>query len=532
MTKVLDNTDAGSSLPDGEARERITASLDETLFVEAGAGSGKTSSLVDRIVNLVVAGGVPVGRIAAITFTEAAARELRTRVRDAMIDRGAKGAGDVESAAFTTLHGFALRLLSDHAIEAGLPPGFGVVDEITSALDFERAWRLFTGRIGDDLSLLDLQERAAALDVKLSGFSSVAKSFDDNWDLLERFDQLAGGILTPLSELDFGDLLHRLLALGRLNRLCISDEDLLAAGIDSLVASVEALTWEEPLLVVQGLKSLNWPPRRRGRKDSWRSPGIDHVRAEIESLRTEVDEFLDRLRAEVIGQLTVLVAKHVLDRVADRQRSGQLSFHDLLVLARRLLRSNETVRQGLHQRYTRILLDEFQDTDPIQIELAVLLAHPGPVTGRGWQDLAAELPAGRLVVVGDPKQAIYRFRRADIGVYAQTERVLVDEATKLVANFRSVPGVVEWVNEVFGQAIGEGVEEVQPPYTPLTAVRPAHPQGQVPVTVLGGPHDRGVGIGEIRELEAADVAAIVCHIMADDWPVQVEGSGGPQRSEQ
>ena len=173
-------------LPDQAARDRITTDIDKTLFVEAGAGSGKTSSLVDRIVNLVDQGAVPVVRIAAITFTEAAARELRTRVRDAMVARNLRAAGDIEAAAFTTLHGFALRLLTDHAIEAGLPPGFGVVDEITSALDFERDWRLFVGHIGDDLTLLELQERAAALDIKLSAFSTVARSFDDNWDLLAK----------------------------------------------------------------------------------------------------------------------------------------------------------------------------------------------------------------------------------------------------------------------------------------------------------------------------------------------------------
>ena len=519
-------------LPDADARMQITTSLDDTMFVEAGAGSGKTSSLVDRIVNLVDDAGVPVARIAAITFTEAAARELRTRVRDAMLARGLKSAGDVESAAFTTLHGFALRLLSDHAIEAGLPPGFGVVDEISSALDFERDWRLFIGRIGDDLSLLELQERAAALDVKLGDFASVAKSFDDNWDLLERFESLASGELGDLSALDFSDLLARVRALGELNALCISDDDLLARAIRGLVQSVEALEGEDPLLVVQGLKILGFPRGRKGRKESWRGPGVDHVRAEVAALDAEVKQLIDDLRAEVISQITTLVAKHVLDRVADRQQAGQLSFHDLLVLARRLLRSDEPVRLGLHQRYTRILLDEFQDTDPIQIELAVLLAHPGPIDGRTWEELATTLPPGRLTVVGDPKQAIYRFRRADIMVYSRTEDVLVDESTKLVANFRSVPGIVEWVNDMFGVAIGDGVEGAQPPYTALKAVRPANPKIDVPVTVLGGPHDRSVGVGEIRELEAADVAAIACHIMDEEWPVQVEGTGGPGRSEQ
>ncbi|MEL7157617.1 MAG: UvrD-helicase domain-containing protein, partial [Actinomycetota bacterium] len=165
-------------LVDVDARNRVTTDLEATLFVEAGAGSGKTTSLVQRIVRMVRA-GVPVTRIAAITFTEAAATELRHRVRDQLeqagIDQGdqqlVNAAGMVESAAFTTLHGFALRLLADHPVEAGLPPGFAVADEIASMLDFDEQWRLFAGQIGDELELLDLQERAAKGSVSSRGDS-------------------------------------------------------------------------------------------------------------------------------------------------------------------------------------------------------------------------------------------------------------------------------------------------------------------------------------------------------------------------
>ncbi len=518
------SSDPRPSLPDQEARDRITGELDRTLFVEAGAGSGKTSSLVDRIVNMVDHGRVPVHRIAAITFTEAAARELRTRVRDAMVSRRVPGAGDVESAAFTTLHGFALRILTDHAIEAGLPPGFGVVDEITSALEFERDWRLFIGHVGDDLGLLELQQRAAALSIRLDSFSTVAKSFDDNWDLLESFDELVEGRLAPLSDLGTEALLDRIIELEQVTSSCISDGDKMCAAIIDVANQARALVRSEPLVQLRNLESLKLPGRI-GVKTNWREPGIEHVRSRIGDLKADIGAHLGQLRHEVISRFVILVAAHVLRRVRSRQDNGQLSFHDLLVLARRLLRNDETVRRTLHQRYSRILLDEFQDTDPIQIELAVLLAHPGPVAGRSWQELAGELPAGRLVVVGDPKQAIYRFRRADIRVYAETGEVLDTEPTKLVTNFRSVPGIVAWVNELFGSVIGDGVPEAQPAYTALAAARASHPDIDVPVTVLGHPHDKSFGVGQIRELEAADVAAVVCRIMEEEWPVLSEGGG-------
>jgi ATP-dependent exoDNAse (exonuclease V) beta subunit len=201
----------------------------------------------------------------------------------------------------------------------------------------------------------------------------------------------------------------------------------------------------------------------------------------------------------------------------------------------------------LHQRYSRLLLDEFQDTDPIQIELAVLLASSEPVGDRPWPELAAALEPGRLVVVGDPKQSIYRFRRADIGVYSKTEEVLVERTTRLVTNFRSVPGILDWVNALFGAVMGEGQPGVQPHYVALHPARQAGPpiealaeqhaddraidgaddgandraneRAAVPVTVLGGPHDKSIPVRQIREEEAADVAAVACRIMEEGWPV-------------
>lgn len=523
-------------LIDQQDRDVITGALDQTLFVEAGAGSGKTSSLVERIVNLVQTDGVPVTRIAAITFTEAAARELRTRVRDALEKRGAGdpqgltgslevAAGQVESAAFSTLHSFALRMLSDHPIEAGLPPGFGVVDEITSTLEFDESWRVFVGRIGDDMSLLELQERAAALNIDLRHFAGVARRFDDNWDLLE--------LVTPepptLSDISFTETLGGLDELRELAGLCVVPEDLYLKPFLAYIDQVDQIRFADPIEQLQTLRTLKLPPRNKGKKASWRDPGIDHVRGRVAEFQDRLLADIDRYRNEVMEYFITLVADFVSARVEQRQIKGELAYHDLLVLARRLLRSDEVVRQTLHQRYSRILLDEFQDTDPIQIELAVLLASAKPVGNTPWYELAADLPPGRLVVVGDPKQSIYRFRRADIGVYSRTEDVLVDNTCRLTTNFRSVPGVLAWVNSVFTTAMGAGEPGKQPPYVPLTPARDQPPAEEPPVTVLGGPHDKSVKIHRIREAEGADVAAITCRIMADGWLVERDGGWLPAR---
>ncbi len=544
-------------LVDKVDREIITRALDRTLFVEAGAGSGKTSSVVERIVNLVDVDGVPVTRIAAITFTEAAARELRTRVRDRLEQRAEHSrsaaleaaAGQVEAAAFSTLHSFALRILTDHPIEAGLPPGFGVIDEITSTLEFDESWRIFVGQVGDDMTLLDLQERAAAMGIELRQFAGVARRFDDNWDLLD----LLTADPPKLSDIVFDDLLSGLDELRSLSELCVVDGDKYLERLQAYIAEVERLAGADPLDQVQTFRQLKLPPRNRGKTASWRTPGLDHVRVTVSEFHQGLLDRIDRYRHEVMDHFITLVAGFVSARVEQRQVKGELAFHDLLVLARRLLRQDEVVRQTLHQRYSRILLDEFQDTDPIQIELAVLLASSEPVGQRPWQELAARLEPGRLVVVGDPKQSIYRFRRADIGVYSQTEDVLVNQPSRLTTNFRTVPGVLEWINRVFDEAIGDGEPGKQPPYVPLAPARAPAPAehrpaadgptgpgeesegdsgdhcGPAPVTVLGSGHDPSVKIHQIRELEGQDVAAVTCRIMSEGWLVERDGQWLPAR---
>lgn len=125
--------------------------------------------------------------------------------------------------------------------------------------------------------------------------------------------------------------------------------------------------------------------------------------------------------------------------------AGRLEFHDLLVLARDLLR-----REALHLRYPVLLLDEFQDTDPIQIELAVRIAGGAAAVQDRWEDVL--VPPGSLFVVGDPKQSIYRFRRADIAMYLRSQKVIGEHVT-MSTNFRTVAPVVSWVNHVFSRLI-------------------------------------------------------------------------------
>ncbi len=227
-----------------------------------------------------------------------------------------------------------------------------------------------------------------------------------------------------------------------------------------------------------------------------------------------------RYRQAVIG---AIAARFVLDGARARAAAGTLEFHDLLVLARRLLATAPGTRRTLHERYRRVLLDEFQDTDPIQLEIAIRLTAAPAEQGADASSLVP-LP-GRLFVVGDPKQSIYRFRRADIAMYLGAQRRLGAPGEFLTANFRSSRAVIDWVNGVFSRVI-EPADGVQPAYVALDVCRPG-PTDHGSVTVLGVvPHaDDELRAQELRQREADSVAAAVAAALRDGWLVG-DGHGG------
>ena len=207
----------------------------------------------------------------------------------------------------------------------------------------------------------------------------------------------------------------------------------------------------------------------------------------------------------------------VLESAEARRADGRLEFHDLLVLARNLLRDNAEVRATLQQRYQRLLLDEFQDTDPIQIEIAVRIAGGAAATQAHWEDV--HVPQGSLFVVGDPKQSIYRFRRADIAMYLRAQQMLGGEVA-LTTNFRTGAPILDWVNAVFGKLI-QPHPDMQPQYQPLDRSRGAPTVG-APVTVLGAAraHPDKLRADELREHEAADVARSIVQALDKGWTTQ------------
>ena len=536
-------------LVDEAARRRITSEgLDDLLFVEAGAGTGKTQQLVGRVVALVLDRGVPMREIAAITFTEAAASELRGRVREAferLVHDGTVGEDrrrdaevalvDLDGAAIGTVHSFAQRVLAEHPIEAELPPHVEVLDEVESLLAFGRRWeahvdRMFANPALDEVIALASRLRIRLDDRKFASLRNVAAVFSDNWDRLDR----VAAVSLEVTPIDREPAMKAVAAFAPVLDQCRGMDDKLALhwlGKEEALLRVAAALVEEPDRRLLGhLDPLGSIDRGGlGIAAAWGgADGKAEARAVAAAVDAALAEITEALSDAVLCVLAGEVARFTLAAADERRREGRLEFHDLLVLARRLLRDSVDARVALHQRYSRLLIDEFQDTDPIQIELAMLIASAvgGGPPPASWSDIAID--GARLFFVGDPKQSIYRFRRASIRLFLEARARFAAGTVRLSTNFRTVAPLVTWVNDVFGELMAEERPGEQPGYDPLDAHRPDGPAGHH-VTLLGGPHtkEEKLSAGALRELEAATVADAVAGILAepDRWPVEDDDTG-------
>ncbi len=548
--------------PDQPARERIGSALDETLFVEAGAGSGKTTALVGRVLALVTGEGadgrahppVPLSSVAAITFTEKAGAELRERLRRVLEETAAAdpdhpraalcraGLDELDGAAIGTLHSFAQRILVEHPVEAGLPPRVEVLDEVTSGVEFEARWARFSDELYADAAYARTFLLLFAAGVRDTTPHALARTFDANWDLVDEAVDPHAPPPRPAGP-RVAAVLDRVEEVCALVGECIDPTDLLCLKLQEVgewAATVRAATDEEAQVEAlrQARASTSTFRPRGGRKGSWRVSS-DVVKADLRRLEETVDEVLREIADECAHHLGAAIRRFTLASAAERRARGTLEFHDLLVLARSLLRDpvhGARTRRSLHQRYQRLLLDEFQDTDPIQIELAVRIAAADPESEAAAHPDWKQVPVapGRLFVVGDPKQSIYRFRRADIGVFLDAQRLLAGDGASLTltANFRTVPGITDWVNTTFAALMAEPPDDElpltpRPDYVALDAVRTDPPAGTGPtVAVLGRhAHTGRPSASEVRTAEAADVVATVQRARDEAWPVG-DGTGG------
>jgi ATP-dependent exoDNAse (exonuclease V) beta subunit len=408
------------------------------LLLDAGAGSGKTSVLVERFARAVNEDGIGVGQILTITFTEKAAAELRERIRlrlrDAGLDEAARA---TEGAWISTIHAFCARILRTHALDAGLDPEFSVLDEREVA-----------------------PLRRAALDAAMQA----AAQTPEGSELISAFGPgtLRGTIAATYSELRARGALEPTLPAAPeppnpldLRSACLLVEDL------ALVVQRELGAGKDPgRRVLDAIDMLERAPAILESGRPW--PGqLERLRlgSNAGALKSQAcEDYRDALEEleQMAAETAVVTARDAFDTLLReygsrytelKRRRSALDFGDLELLARGVLRRPE-IGNRYRERFTRVMVDEMQDTNSVQLELI---------------DLVTQLD---LVMVGDAQQSIYGFRHADVELFEQRGQRLeaIGARASLATNFRSRAEILGALNAAFAAALGES-------YRPLKAGR-------------------------------------------------------------
>jgi len=554
------NQHAGSGSPpllDSEARNRIRSDLGTSLIVEAAAGTGKTTELVKRIVALFQTGLAQPDQVVAVTFTRRAAGELKLRIRRELEQGlvqsppGSKEAANLEHAIVSleeahigTIHSFCGELLRTRPVEALIDPGFDELGEEEAEALFDQVVRPWM---------------ESAFDRKSPGLERVLSrsSIRENEDFGGPAEQLRNAAWKLAAWRDFpaqwrgpsGDL-H-----AEIDRLIVTCEevDQLAShcshGEDPLLQSVfgvrELVTWVhraerererdysrlEALLV-----ALAGPlARLRGSRSGFgRFPASD-PRDRILAARVDLADQLERFKRFADADLAVRLQAEMGEVLevyeAAKRAQGKLDFLDLLIRSRDLLRENREVREFFQARFSHLLVDEFQDTDPLQAEILLLLSADDPSVDC-WKEACPK--PGKLFLVGDPKQSIYRFRRADTALYLELREELTRKGVALVRltrNFRSSPSILHLANRAFEPEMKEDPATGQAGYVALDDFR-RDLRGQPGVLALPIP-DQAVTSWNLtaRQLEALQpklIAAFV-HWLVSDSGWRIEDPARPGR---
>jgi len=457
--------------PDQEQRDLILSELDTNMLVEAAAGTGKTTSIIGRMLALLREGKcLHIRHMAAVTFTRKAAAELRSRFQVELEkavqktegkekDRLEQALANIEQAYIGTIHSFCARLLRERPVEAHIDLAFTEIDEEADQRLREEAWEEYTARLiaGDDPEgLLRELIRLGLNPNDLKGaFTDFATFPDvDEWPLppsdtepldLDRIARELEGYVAHMTETaptlpeEYGN--DKLIPdFKRLPRVLSHYDDL--GQPEQLMELLTEFDKGTYIVQKEWKKSGTYDGEdAKEEKTRWESFREDVVKPSLRAWRER--------RYGIIMHM-MLQAREVYDEL--RRERGVLNFADLLMKAAALLRRNPNVRRYFRRRFTHLLIDEFQDTDPIQAEVLLLLTSEDPEE-TDWR--RCKPWPGSLFVVGDPKQSIYRFRRADIVTYNEVKKVLQGKEAgeglmvRLSANFRAASPVIDWVNQVF-----------------------------------------------------------------------------------
>lgn len=551
-------------LKDDGARRDAISLHDRSILVEAGAGSGKTAVMAGRIA-VMLAEGVSPRAIAAVTFTELAASELLSRVREFLADLTAgkiapelrvalpNGLSQVQrdnlaaaSAAIdeitcSTIHGFCQRLIKPYPAEADIDPGAGVMDRNQADLTFLEivdGWlreRLAGGQggilaemvlhsPGETVALIhkiaeNLRRRRMLSAPPVSPFGGHLTAFR------QATADFAGFMDGAAAEPETAAIVQRLAEMA--TALANGPNPAMPAGLVRLLTSRP-----HPDLCTKAGAFASY--RKKGKwAAAAKQAGLSKADGDRLNDDAEVhytaccDAWVTLVQAAAGHTLVALIdeARPILQRYRNHKRaSAQLDFDDLIFAARDLLRDHSDVRRALGQRFAHVLVDEFQDTDPLQTEIFWRLCGE-PVDGEDdWTGF--RIRPGALFLVGDPKQAIYRFRGADVGAYVQARDAFrtqdPDSLLSISTNFRSCASILTFVNERFEVALSAGG---QPGFT---ALDPFHDdRGGLCVAALdiAVADENGKASAEQQRDAEADAIADLCARLIESHPIIDRRSG-------
>lgn len=466
------------SLSDAPDRAKMAKTLDENVVLLAGAGAGKTYALVERMVATIRDGRETVDHLAAITFTHKAAGEMRGRFHAALrrqlevltgppASRVKNALENLDRCFIGTIHAFSARLLRERPLEAGLDPGFREVTEHQEVLLRRGIWDRFIqegyndrlpqllllpdlGLRAEDLySFYSLRVRYAELPLQLAdahlpdlqpGVDLCLKFYDDHIDLLP---------------------------------------DTVRKGRDSVQEALERsrhiLAHASPQTNAERIAFITlWASAKKVTLNRWPDRDIARVirDSDVPQLQEQLAPIITRWRQYVYASVVDLVDK-AASLFADTCRRGStLTFQQLLMEACRVLREVPDVRRWFQDRYRILFVDEFQDTDPVQAEIVFYLTGDDPAE-TDWRKIRPR--RGSLVVVGDEKQSIYRFRRADVEIF-QDVGMRIEEGggntLRLTSSFRSTGALCAWLNRALGPVLNQEEAPFQASFEPLHQVRP------------------------------------------------------------
>ena len=486
---------------DEDSRESIVLDTSTNFFVEAGAGSGKTTMLVRRMVAMVET-GIDVGRICAITFTKAAAGEFYERFRRMLAQRSiaptvegfvrkpgellnptdetrrncAEALRNIDLCFMGTIDSFCNMVLSEHPAEAGVPSNAAVIDDSEMKAVYIREYsRILKGRYGEELqkecSVFDRLNGTGARDAFSAGMAAVMDIRHTDIVMPE-----GAGSIGDIEAEEKKAIEYILNTLKSMPEAAYLKNDKSRDAWEKIGDNLDAIagTWEDDITgVLYALKRIremrlipDWWDKYHDRLGMYEVYFVGHESKNKISWYEVDSSKIDLLISKIEGFKTAEGLRficHAAGLIADECRvSGKLAFFDYLLYLRDMLKrdaegTGKLIRH-IYERHSYFLIDEFQDTNPMQAEIFFYLTAINPVAD--WRSCIPR--PGSLFIVGDPKQSIYRFRNADVASFLKVKAMFKGEVGRvlyLTRNFRSTYKLREWFNSTFSTKLAEETEE-------------------------------------------------------------------------